>query len=303
MRAIFSSLLIAATLLTSHVARAKDVYLALVEPSGGLSMLGHAALILAEDDASPITGAVYSYTVHGGSNYKFRAERHLGFSYFQQTSIVENRSMVLLKLNLSPEEKQKLAAKVQADVDSGDKFGHENSFNLFDINCVTYILTQINAVASADKQINIQAHSSFWTTIFGGPWNFLDNIRFRAPVPAIVYLESHPIAAEKLRWIPRFEIRQAQTVASRLIPALSQLSECKGWKPQTLDTLKLTAALALKQQSAPLLKAIRQLQEKSRACDHEDKLNSNFWMAAHDVLPLHATTLRDMVSAWAKEPK
>lgn len=288
-------------LLTAHMAHAKDVYLVLAEPSGGLSLLGHSALIFAEAEASPINGSVYTYGIRGRNPLRFRADKFPGLVYFQQTTIVENRSILLLKLKLSAEESLKLEAKVEGDIAEGDKFAEHNTFNLFDSNCITYLLAILNEVTTQERHVNVQDKSSFWTTIVNGPWTFVDNIRFRAPVPAIVALENHAIADGIMRWMPRFEVRQAQSFVSRLEPTVDKLAECKGWQAQTKAAVRMTLALALKEQNKPLLQSVRKLQLRTSVCTDEEKLNTQLWTAAHDVLPMLATDLRDVLRTFVKE--
>ena len=88
---------------------------------------------------------------------------------------------------------------------------------------------------------------------------------------------------------------------SRLEPTVDKLAECKGWQAQTKAAVRMTLALALKEQNKPLLQSVRKLQLRTSVCTDEEKLNTQLWTAAHDVLPMLATDLRDVLRTFVKE--
>ncbi len=295
---MFARLAILILVFLSLHAEAKDVYLGLAEPGSGESLLGHSVLIFTSTGGSPLTGEVYSYGIRQLDIRTFLPEKMPAIQYFQITSIVENRSLMFLKLKLTEEEINKLEERAGHDVALGAEFSNQNWYTLVGTNCVTYLFRVLNEIVTPDRQIHLSG--SLLSSLAGGFKSFRDNIRFRIPSQAIVALSEHPLADGEIRWTPRFEIRQAQVFRERLQPNLESLALCQHWKPQTSKVVELTMSIALREKNLKLLESVRKLQNQGPKCSDEH-LSRKLWTAVHDILPLTATQIRSRVKEWGME--
>lgn len=308
---LFSLFLILATCLgpVLAVAAEPEFWLATYDRSIAVgSPMGHTALVAVPAGAAVEQGTTYGYYTPSDSVWKFArlllAEEgfwtHPPLSMevipFVQTRLIENvfydRSVVLIRLNLSEAQRQAL----KASLDQDQALLNAN-YDLINDNCLITLLRHLNKVLPPEQQFplnKIKLSSNYGFKAFRST-----TYSTRVPVAFLRDFEKHPIVSTDVKVFPRWSLERAQRMANRVNPTMKALFQCQGWQEKSRLVLDGAVVEMTTENKPELFPPMKSLLVRAKAECARSRLA--FVEALASVVDIQHTELRLLVQNYLLE--
>ncbi len=232
----------------------QNAFWGVVSTGKGAGVLGHGFLLFKNQDEPFLTGDSYQYTVSINSSkilaakdIKLTLKEQKFYSLLSFYNYVDDRSIYLYRLNLSPNEITQLLILLNMDLNNPN-FGAEHPYGL-ENNCVGRPVELINRIVGPDRRIEYLANREL---IFSHSLNLVkmvsDPFLNHLPFYLARTLEHHPISEGLVKVYDKESLLQTDFLGDALAQ-MDKLAEKCGWKKPTQKTISLYLALFLKSQS------------------------------------------------------
>lgn len=249
-RGFFYWMLLSIFLTAGSPVWARTAWIGLAGSGDGMALLGHAFIVLQDDDADILASPAYSYKVElvdplgfselldfalasSGLRGEVRfsvTKRPLGEEVLDYSGR-EERELRLFALTMTDAEIARFERRLEGDLND-PSFSKNSRFDLTTNNCVTRPLSHLNAVVPASRAVYL---SSFWDKFLPSP-DFLEapgaSVLARMPLYLPVLMRSHPISAHREIDFGRDVRHRAIVYLRKIKPQIRALSSCRAWTPE-----------------------------------------------------------------------
>jgi len=306
-RSISFSWLLFLFLVCTHLfkeAQGREIYLG---ADSGPSFSSNAFLIVTDPKFSPLRGTIYYFDLRVAADLKFTNPSPLScrpvmgpaMEYYKSSVINQNKSLLYFKLKLNNDEVENLILNFSNLMEKKTTLA---PYNILHSTCTSQIFQLLKSSINESRQRELGLLEDSTNSLLRFITSFYTDHRAGTPSHAAYFLKDSPLADGPLLLFPRFDLKQMTKFQNKVLPIISELSNCGLWQPRTTEVATLTFILGLRSpEGASYLQSLQKLVASTLQCERRELFIKNFWTTVFDLLPINNYELRAKTLQWATD--